>query len=95
MRPPRKFIRYLGMFFKISQRSDSYGYLPADPNTYRHIYSRRCHIAADSIFGNYSFREPPQYSQQPFAVGSVVAPHQGQLTACLGAAAAAAASLPA
>ena len=34
------------------------------------------------------FTEPPQYSQQPDASGLVVAPHQGQVTACLGAAAA-------
>ena len=35
---------------------------------------------------------PPQYSQQPFALGIVVAPHQGQVVAVLGAAAAAASS---
>ena len=31
---------------------------------------------------------PPQYSQQPEASGVVVAPHKGQMTAVLGAAAA-------
>ena len=56
-------------------------------------YCRKC-AGAETLrhtgLPDHSLTEPPQYSQQPLSSGVVVAPHQGQVTAFFGAAAAAA-----
>ena len=49
-------------------------------------------VRVSLLFYPQEWMDPPQYSQQPLASGVVVAPHQGQVIACLGAAAALASS---